>query len=390
MPHHRLFLRYAANSPSTKERQIDIPMFNVRDLLRLASTPKIGPHKIRLLVSHFHDPAEVLKASPRALIRVPGIEKKIASNIIHNKEGERFADDQLKRVNRLGARIVTIWDMEYPELLKRIYDPPALLYVMGTLTTLDKSAVAIVGTRMPSAYGQLVAESLSRDLAQLGLTVVSGLARGIDTLAHSAALKAHGRTIAVLGSGLDVPYPAENRKLMEAVTAQGAVISEFPMGTKPDATNFPRRNRIVSGLTLGTIVVESAEDGGAMITASTALDQNREVFAVPGSIMEKRTAGPHKLIREGRAKLVQNVDDILEELGPQMRHLLKREHIPEVAVEMTLFEKKIFDVLKNEPIHIDTLAELAETSTADALVNLLSLEFKNLVRQLPGKMFIRL
>ena len=365
-------------------------MFNVRDLLRLASTAKIGPHKIRLLVSHFHNPSEVLKASPRALVKVPGIEKKIASNILHNKDGERFADDQLKRVNRLGARIVTIWDTEYPELLKRIYDPPALLYVLGKFTTLDKSAVAIVGTRTPSAYGQLVAESLSRDLAQLGLTIISGLARGIDTIAHSATLKAKGRTIAVLGSGLDIPYPAENRKLLEAVAAQGVVVSEFPMGTKPDAPNFPRRNRIISGLTLGTVVVESAEDGGAMITASTALDQNREVFAVPGSIMEKRAAGPHKLIREGRAILVQNVDDILEELGPQMRHLLKRERVAEVSIEMTLFEKKIFDVLKNEPIHIDALAELAETSTADALVNLLSLEFKGLVRQIPGKMFMKL
>ncbi|MCX6143974.1 MAG: DNA-processing protein DprA, partial [Ignavibacteriales bacterium] len=143
-------------------------MLNVRDLLRLASTPKIGPHKIRLLISHFHGPTEVLNASPRALIKVPGIEKKIASNIIHNKDGERFADDQLKRVNRLGARIVTIWDAEYPELLKRIYDPPALLYVLGKFMTLDKSAIAIVGTRTPSAYGQLVAESFARDLAQLG------------------------------------------------------------------------------------------------------------------------------------------------------------------------------------------------------------------------------
>jgi DNA processing protein len=233
-------------------------MFSVRDLLRLASTPKIGPHKIRLLVSHFRDPAEVLKASPRALIRVPGIEKKIASNIVHNKDGERFADDQLRRVNRLGARIITIWDPEYPELLKRIYDPPALLYVLGKFTPLDKSAVAIVGTRMPSVYGQVVAESLSRDLAQLGLTTVSGLARGIDTLVHEATLKAKGRTVAVLGSGLDVPYPAENRKLLEAVAIQGVVVSEFPMGTKPDAPNFPRRNRIVSGLSLGTVVVESA------------------------------------------------------------------------------------------------------------------------------------
>jgi DNA processing protein len=365
-------------------------MFNVRDLLRLASTPKIGPHKIRLLIAHFHDPSEVLKASPRALIKIPGIDKKIASNIVHNKDGERFADDQLKKVNKLGAKIVTIWDMEYPELLKRIYDPPALLFVLGKFNSIDKNAIGVVGTRTPSAYGQCIAESLSRDLALLGLTIVSGLARGIDTIAHTTTLKAKGRTIAVLGSGVDVPYPAENRKLLESIASQGVVVSEFPMGTKPDAPNFPRRNRIVSGLSLGTIVVESAEDGGAMITASTALDQNREVFAVPGSILEKRTAGPHKLIREGRAKLVQNVDDVLEELGPQMRHLLRRDHAQEVDVEMTLFEKKVFDVLTNEPIHIDALAELAETSTADALVNLLSLEFKGQVRQLPGKMFMRL
>lgn len=366
------------------------PMFNVRDLLRLASTPKIGPHKIRLLISHFRDPAQVLKASPRALIKVPGIEKKIASNIVHNKEGERFADDQLKRVNKLGGRIITYWDPEYPELLKRIYDPPVLLYVLGKFMTIDKNALAIVGTRTPSPYGQLVAESIARELTALGFTIVSGLARGIDTVAHVITLKAKGRTIAVLGSGLDVPYPAENRKLLESIAAHGVVVTEFPMGTKPDGTNFPRRNRIVSGLSLGTVVVESAEDGGAMITASTALDQNREVFAVPGSIMEKRTSGPHKLIREGRAKLIQNVDDILEELGPHMRHLLKRERTPEVAIEMTLFEKKIFDVLQYEPIHIDSLAELAGTSTTDALVNLLTLEFKGLVRQLPGKMFMKL
>jgi DNA processing protein len=365
-------------------------MFNVRDLLHLASTPKIGPHKIRILLNYFRDPAEILRASPRALIKVPGIEKKIAANIVHNKEGKRFADDQLRRVNKLGARIITLWDAEYPEVLKRIYDPPVLVYVIGRFTSLDKNAVAIVGTRTPSTYGQLVAEAFSRELAQLGITVVSGLARGIDTIAHCAALTSRGRTIAVLGSGLDVPYPAENKKLLESIAAEGVVLSEFPMGTKPDATNFPRRNRIVSGLSLGTIVVESAEDGGAMITASTALDQNREVFAVPGSITEKRTAGPHKLIREGRAKLVQNVNDVLEELGPQVRHLLKREQTPEMGVEMTLFERKIYDTVTHEPIHIDALAEAAETSTSDALVNLLSLEFKGIVKQLPGKMFVRL
>lgn len=365
-------------------------MLSVRDLLRLACVPRIGPQKIRALVAHFHNPAEALKASPRELIRVPGIEKKLASNIVHNKGSEKFADEQLRRLNKIGARIVTIWDSEYPDLLKKIYDPPAFLYVLGKFISHDKNSIAIVGTRHPSPYGQLVAEMITRELAQFGLTVVSGLARGIDTLVHSTTLKASGRTIAVLGSGLDVPYPPENRKLLEVIAEQGAVTSEFPMGAKPDATNFPRRNRIISGLSLGTVIVESGEDGGAMITASTALDQDREVFAVPGNINEKRGAGPNKLIREGRAKLVQKVEDILEELGPQLRHLLKREHAAEASVELTLFEKRILDVLCFEPIHIDALAEQAETSTADALVNLLSLEFKGLVRQLPGKMFLKL
>jgi DNA processing protein len=364
-------------------------MLNVRDLLQLSSVPRIGPQKIRNLIAHFHSPAEVLRASPRELIRVPGIEKKLASNIVHNKGAARFADEQLKRVNRIGARIITIWDAEYPELLKKTYDPPAFLFVLGKFNPGDKHSLAIVGTRTPSSYGQLITELISRELAHLGITIISGLARGIDTLAHSAALKAKGRTIAVIGSGLDVPYPPENRNLLEAIANQGAVISEFPMGAKPDATNFPRRNRIISGLSLGTIVVESAEDGGAMITASTALDQNREVFAIPGNITEKRSTGPNKLIREGRAKLTQRIDDVLEELGPHLRHLLKREPALDASIELTLFERKVYDKLSCDPIHIDELAELAETSTADALVSLLSLEFKGLVRQLPGKLFLK-
>ncbi len=364
-------------------------MLNVRDLLQLSFVPRIGPQKIRNLIAHFHSPADVLRASARELIRVPGIEKKLASNIVHNRGGGKFADEQLKRVNRVGARIITIWDTEYPELLRKTYDPPAFLFVLGKFSPCDKHSLALVGTRTPSLYGQLIAESMARDFAQLGITVISGLARGIDTEAHTATLKAKGRTIAVIGSGLDVPYPPENRRLQEMIANQGAVVSEFPMGAKPDATNFPRRNRIISGLSLGTIVVESGEDGGAMITASTALDQNREVFAIPGNITEKRSAGPNKLIREGRAKLVQRIEDILEELGPQLRHLLKKESTPDAGIDLTLFERKIFDKLTSEPIQIDELAELAETSTADALVSLLSLEFKGLVRQLPGKMFLR-
>jgi DNA processing protein len=364
-------------------------MLNVRDLLQLSFVPRIGPQKIRALLSHFFDPAEVLRASPRELIKVPGIDKKLASNIAHHEGAEEFADEQLKRLNKSGGRIVTFWDKEYPELLKKIYDPPALLFVLGELIPDDKHSIAIVGTRHPTPYGQNVSETISRELARLGLTIVSGLARGIDTIAHTTTLKAGGRTIAVLGSGLDVPYPPENRKLLENISEEGAVLSEFPMGAKPDAPNFPRRNRIISGLSLGAVIIESAEDGGAMITATTALDQDREVFAIPGNITEKRSSGPNKLIREGRAKLVSSVEDILEELRPKLRHILKKEREPEPAVEVTIFERTLLDVLGTEPLHIDAIAEQTAMSTSDALVNLLSLEFKGLVRQLPGKMFIK-
>jgi DNA processing protein len=362
---------------------------NVRDLLHLASVPRIGPLKIRSLIAHFGSPTEVLQASARDLIEVPGIDKKLASHIVHHTEGKRLADEQLKRLNRIGGRIVTLWDAEYPSLLKKIYDPPAFLFVLGTLTKQDDTALAIVGTRHPSPYGQHVAERLSRELAKLGITTVSGLARGVDTFVHSSTIKAGGRTIAVIGSGLDVPYPPENKKLLERIAERGAVVSEFLMGAKPDAPNFPRRNRIISGLSLGTIIVESAEDGGAMITASTALDQGREVFAIPGPIIEKRSAGPHKLIREGRATLVTGIEDVLEELPPLRARSPQKEHKPEPRVELTLFEQKIFDVLHTEPLHIDTIAERANVSPTDALVNLLSLEFKGVVRQLPGKFFTR-
>lgn len=365
-------------------------MFDVHDLLRLASVPRIGHQKIRALISRFKDPAEVLKASPRELTKVPGIVKSLAVAIAHQEDGEAFADDQLKRLNKVNGRIITIWDKDYPELLKKIYDPPAYLFVLGQFAEVDRYSIAIVGTRQSTHYGQIVAENFSKEFARLGITTVSGLARGIDTIVHASTLKANGRTIAVLGSGLDVPYPLENLTLMRRIAKEGIVVSEFLMGTSPDATNFPRRNRIISGLSLGTVVVESAENGGAMITASTSLDQNREVFAVPGSINEKRSGGPNKLIQEGRAKLVQNIQDILDELKPQFKQFLKKERQAEPTVELTLFEHKILDVLHSDSAHIDTIAEQAQVSPADALVNLLSLEFKGLVKQLPGKMFVKL
>jgi len=363
-------------------------MMNVRTLLQLSSVPRIGPQKIRALVAHFKTPEEVFHASARELIAVPGIDKKLASNILHHTTEEKFADEQLKRLNKLGGRIVTLWDSEYPDLLRKIYDPPAFLFILGKFKEPDARSLALVGTRHPTPYGHSVAESLTRELAQQSLTIVSGLARGVDTIVHATALKYKTRTIAVIGSGLDVPYPPENKKLMEQISEGGAVVSEYLMGTKPDGPNFPRRNRIISGLSLGTIVVESAEDGGALITATTALDQDREVFAVPGNITEKRSSGPNKLIREGRAKLITTAQDIFDELSSQL-HLSfdQQEHAPQSSLTKT--EQLLYQILSDKPIHIDALSEQTELSSSDALVTLLALEFKGVVRQLPGKLFVR-
>jgi DNA processing protein len=364
-------------------------MMNIRDLLILSSVPRIGPKKIRTLISHFKSPARIFEASARELNCIPGIDKKLSLNILHHKSGDAFADEQLKRLNKIGGSIVTLWDKEYPQLLRKIYDPPAFLFVLGKLKEEDSRSIAIVGTRHPSQYGYSVTENITRDLAQNNITIISGLARGVDTIAHSVALKCKARTVAVIGSGLDVPYPPENRKLLEHIAEEGAVISEFPMGSKPDAPNFPRRNRIISGLSLGTIVIESAEDGGALITAATALDQNREVFAVPGNITERRSSGTNKLIRDGHAKLITCVQDVYDELSMQLHFSFDQTNV-QPQIDLTPAEQSIYRLLTGEPVHIDTLAEQADIPSSDTLVTLLSLEFKGAVRQLPGKLFVRM
>lgn len=372
-------------------------MVSVYDLLVLSQIPSIGPSRLRALVSHFGDAGKVLRATAREIVRVEGFSKKLAALIVHSmrsaklEDARRYAARQLSRLNALGGSILTFWDTKYPDCLRRIYDPPPYLYVRGDLRPEDRLALALVGTRNPSDYGTAMAERFSGEIAKLGITVVSGLARGIDTVVHRAALSGGGRTLAVIGSGLDIMYPQENKKLSERIAEQGAIISEYDMGAKPDAVNFPRRNRIISGLSLGTIVVETDVNGGAMITASTALDQNREVFAVPGNVTNKRVRGCHALIRDGRAKLVESVGDILEEFSTTLRPLVTgaSQGRPQKEPDLTLFEKSIFDVLADGPMHIDRIAERARVPTSDALVNLLNLEFKGLVRQLPGKMFLK-
>ncbi|NNG27532.1 MAG: DNA-protecting protein DprA, partial [Ignavibacteriaceae bacterium] len=258
----------------------------ITNLYSLLSVEGIGPGKIRSLLSKFRSTEKILSADYNLLIEVDGISTNLASRIqkvnqqrLKIKNG---VENELIKLEKLGGRIITVWDDEFPTLLKKIFDPPLMLQIKGRILKKDDYSIAMVGTRQPTNYGKIQAEKFATDLARQNITTVSGMARGIDSITHSTSLKSGGRTIAVIGSGLDVIYPPENKKLFEQIAENGAVISEFPLGTKPDASNFPKRNRIISGLSLGCIIIETGITGGALQTASFALDQNREVFALPG------------------------------------------------------------------------------------------------------------
>jgi DNA processing protein len=299
---------------------------------------------------------------------------------------EKFTEKEIKKLEKLGGQIITIWDQEYPPILKKIYDPPILFYILGEFAESDQYSIAIVGTRQPTNYGKVQAEKISMDLSKQGITIISGMARGIDSISHNAAIKSGGRTIAVIGSGLDVIYPPENKKLLEKIVENGAVVSEFTLGTKPDAQNFPRRNRIISGLSLGVIIIETGITGGAMQTAAFALDQNREVFALPGNVGVRQSEGSNLLIQKSEAELLTSAEDVINALELKLKPVLGK-NIPKQQVDLSLFEEKLINVLKSEPLQIDRIASLANMTTSECLVNLLSLEFKGLVKQLPGKMF---
>jgi DNA processing protein len=298
------------------------------------------------------------------------------------------------------TRIVKITDKEYPEILKTIHKPPERLYINGSFTEADKNAVAIVGSRRATAYGLETAERLGFELASRGVTVTSGMARGIDSAAHKGALRARGRTIAVMGSGHGHVYPPENKQLYNEITASGAVVTEFADDVAPLAQNFPVRNRIISGLSLGVVIVEAARNSGALITANFALEQGREIFAVPGRISSSTSAGTHDLIKDG-AKLVQTADDILEELLlREIRPLsgVDREPVDAKIAKSTKAyiynsltddERKIYKILSDEPLHIDDVALSSGLDIAGITKVLLSLQMKRLAKELPGKTYIR-
>ena len=304
-------------------------------------------------------------------------------------------ESELALLEKMNSNVITIHDKEYPVLLKNIYDPPPIIYYRGDFIGImrQKTGIAIVGSRKATYYGRKVAREIAIELASHGYVVISGLARGIDTNAHLGSLEAGGLTIAVLGCGIDIIYPAENRSLTYRIIEKGAIISEFPIHTKPEKGNFPRRNRIISGLTSGTLVVEAAEKSGALITADFALDQGKEVFAIPGNIHSRFSKGCHDLIKQG-AKLVHNYQDILEELEGK-KGIIKEED--ETGKEERFFHENLTDLEKHflkyisiEPLHIDEITDLMKLSHAEVSEILLSLELKNCIKEIEGKRYIRI
>jgi DNA processing protein len=287
----------------------------------------------------------------------------------------------------VGGTILTLGDDAYPKRLKDIYDPPALLYVKGELRREDELAVAIVGSRKTSPYGRWFTEKISQDLAGHGVTIVSGLARGIDSVAHMGALEGGGRTIAVLGCGIDVIYPSENRDLFHQIVGHGAVLSEFPMGSRPEGGHFPRRNRVISGLSIGVVIVQASAKSGSLITAKYALEQGREVFAVPGNVGAEGSRGTNQLIKEG-AKLVESSADILEEVLPQWRREGETAQKAEAPGHgLVGGEKILFELLGETPLHIDAVIRESKLDPGNVSSLLLNLELKGLISQWPGKCF---
>ena len=352
---------------------------------------KVGPITVSRLFSVFGDILSIFKASTKDLLQVDGIGPKLADHIARQSSSVQW-EQEIARAEKLGVSILTPLDDSYPQALRDIYDPPLALYVRGTLLSGDKHAVALVGTRRPSHYGQASAQGLSSALAASGVTIVSGLALGIDTAAHRAALDAGGRTLAVLGSALDEFYPRENLSLATEISNSGAVISEFPFGKKPDKTTFPIRNRIVSGLSEGVVVIEAGVKSGAMITANQAAEQGKQIFAVPGRIDHHFAAGPHQLLRDG-AVLVEKAADIINEL-PQMRinemNVLKGSDSPDFTGNLSKNEQSILSALGLDILNIDELTRETGLTSGDVSSLLIGLEIKNLVAIRPGRQVERI
>jgi DNA processing protein len=369
--------------------------------LKLIRAEGIGPTLFKRLLDYFEDVEHIFTASVAELTKIEGIGNKTAESIVRTRDAFDV-DSELALADKLGVWIIHLQDQRYPPALRAIYDPPPVLYVKGTLTRADNLAMAIVGSRRCSHYGTEQANRFSHLLASAGFTIVSGLARGIDSAAHRGALATKGRTIAVQGCGLSNIFPPENQKLFEQITENGAVISELPLSYEPLAENFPARNRIIAGLSMGVLVVEATYRSGALISAQAAMDNNREVMAVPGRIDSPCSLGCHKLLKQG-ARLIDSIDEIMDALGYVGDGL--KTHAEAAATEAeqnaqrTLFdvsrlnltpdETGILDHLNSEPVHVEELIELTQLPAGKVHSAVISLQLKGLVKQLPGNMIVK-
>jgi DNA processing protein len=361
-------------------------------LIALNLIEHVGPIRVRQLLEYFGDAPAILRASKAQLLQVRNVGEETAEAIAGWEKTVDLAGE-LKRIGDFGCHVLIQDDEDYPELLRQIYDPPVIFYVKGKLTAKDKNAVAMVGSRMTTHYGIETARKLAYQLAYTGVTVVSGGARGIDTAAHQGALSGKGRTIAVLGTGINLIFPSENADLFERIAANGAVITQFPFNRPADKQSFPIRNRIVAGMTLGTVVVEANLTSGALITANFATEYGRQVFAVPGRIDSPRSKGCHDLIKKG-AKLCEGVEDILSEFEYLFPASNKPASASETgilpALELNENEQKVLIVVKaDDEMSIDEIIRASSLPSSAVSVALFSLEMKRLVKQLPGKMFVR-
>ena len=359
-------------------------------LIMLNMLPLFGMKSYEQILKSFASPELLFKASRRELAK-SGLNNSLIKAIGRLKIGN--LEDERKKCERKKITIVTYEDEKYPKILREISSPPLVLYFKGEYEAVDQFAVAVVGSRRPSIYGRLTAEKLSGELVKRNISIVSGLARGIDTAAHRGALKGKGRTIAVLGSGLGKIYPPENERMAGEISEEGLVLSEFPYDTLPFASNFPRRNRLISGFSLGVVVVEAAAKSGALITANFALEQGREVFAIPGKIDSPTSAGTHQLIKEG-AKIVVGVEDILEEFKYRFPEISVEDEKPEgkKKEDISQAEGKVFSLIKRQPgegIHIDEIIRSSQVNPGETAGLLVSLELKGLIKQLSGKRFVK-
>jgi DNA processing protein len=375
----------------------------MREWIALNMTPGVGPRAATKLLERFGS-AESVFAATRSELEALRLKPEAIESIMARDLFERAADE-IERVRKMGADILLLDDGVYPALLREIFDPPITLYVKGEWAAcFEQPSVAIVGSRRSSSYGQNAATMLARDLAARGVTIISGLARGIDAAAHKGALEAGGRTVAVMGTGLDQVYPRDHKKLADEILEKGgALVSEFPLETPPAPQNFPYRNRVISGLSLGVLVVEAAENSGSLITARLALEQSREVFAVPGNITSRNSFGTNYLIKGAGAKLVQQWQDVAAEMPPDIAaRLLPPETKAKGAGEelttqlelvpngLSATEQSVWRLLSADtPVHIDALAQQSGLSVSELAGALLALEMRELVRQLPGKCFVR-